>query len=274
MTDPNTGDRPGYLDELHEQHDSDFFVWWEWEDVGFRYDSDRDIYLQKFATDVDEWPIDPNDDFLYRALFDGVEPITREKYFEVKLSDPQYVRRASHVQGYTSNLLMVSDRFFNGEIEDLGTHDAYLVTLPPPDNRKVIVQLGGSALFGPNGTETTDLIERFKSGERTPLETFRTPETQPDTGGYDSLKGLSTIQLSEAKTLAATLLKVDPSTFDQSSKEFPKIRAFYLWENVRGGRALVIGHDRSVLFANSSVRPSDHRQAFANGERTPVDQFE
>ncbi len=49
--------------------------------------------------------------------------------------------------------------------------------------------------------------------------------------------------------------------------------AVYVWENVRGGRALIVASDQSVLFASSAVSPADHEAAFRSGRRTEIDAF-
>jgi len=58
------------------------------------------------------------------------------------------------------------------------------------------------------------------------------------------------------------------------ARALDKHEAVYVWEPLRGGRALIVGKDGSVLFAASSVAPADHEQMFADGERTSLDRFE
>lgn len=50
--------------------------------------------------------------------------------------------------------------------------------------------------------------------------------------------------------------------------------ATYFWTEGRGGSAVIVSHDGSLLYANSSVDPELHVQAFREGRRTPPDQFE
>jgi hypothetical protein len=78
----------------------------------------------------------------------------------------------------------------------------------------------------------------------------------------------------DARRTAARLLKVPVDAFAESCRHYPEISAYYLWENARGGRALVIGYDGTALFANSSVSPDTHRQVFAEGRRTPLADFD
>ena len=48
----------------------------------------------------------------------------------------------------------------------------------------------------------------------------------------------------------------------------------YVYEDCRDGRALLIGADGSVLFADSSIPYEEHLQAFRDGIRTPLEDFE
>ena len=60
---------------------------------------------------------------------------------------------------------------------------------------------------------------------------------------------------------------------DWQSRMTAEQEAVYVWEPKRGGRALIVGPDGSVLAAASSTSPGDHERAFANGERTPESAF-
>jgi hypothetical protein len=76
----------------------------------------------------------------------------------------------------------------------------------------------------------------------------------------------------KALELAAKLLKVDTSELE--SRPLENATGFYAYQPIRGGGALVIANDGSVLFANSSVNPEDHLKAFYEGKRTSPDLFQ
>ena len=54
----------------------------------------------------------------------------------------------------------------------------------------------------------------------------------------------------------------------------PAPGTLYVYEDCRDGRALLIDQDGSVLFADSSIPPEEHLQAFLDGIRTPLEDFE
>ena len=73
--------------------------------------------------------------------------------------------------------------------------------------------------------------------------------------------------------LAATLLGWTPEQTAERCREKPEIDALYFFDHAKGGISLLMASDGSVLFANSSVTPEDHKQAFVNGIRTPLEAF-
>lgn len=72
--------------------------------------------------------------------------------------------------------------------------------------------------------------------------------------------------------VAARLLRTSPDALN--CRPLPDDNATYYWVAARGGGAIILGRDRSALFANSSVSPEAHLKAFRAGRRTPPDQFE
>lgn len=73
--------------------------------------------------------------------------------------------------------------------------------------------------------------------------------------------------------LAATLLGWTAKQAAECCKEKPEINALYFFDKAKGGIAMLMAADGSVLFANSSVTPDEHKKAFINGVRTPLDAF-
>lgn len=69
---------------------------------------------------------------------------------------------------------------------------------------------------------------------------------------------------------AAKLLQVKPDELESAKVDGVGLR-FY--EPTRGGRSLILGDDGGVLFANSSVAPDSHIQAYKDGKRTPTEVF-
>ena len=73
--------------------------------------------------------------------------------------------------------------------------------------------------------------------------------------------------------LAATLLGWTATQAAECCREKPEISALYFFDKAKGGVSLLMAADGSVLFANSSVTPEEHKQAFVNGIRTPLEAF-
>lgn len=49
--------------------------------------------------------------------------------------------------------------------------------------------------------------------------------------------------------------------------------AYRFFHAVRGGAAVIVGRDEGILFANSSVPPVRHEEAFVAGRRTDPEVF-
>lgn len=75
----------------------------------------------------------------------------------------------------------------------------------------------------------------------------------------------------QAKQLASQLLKVTPK--ELQSRLLDNDAGVYVYQPIRGGGALMIANDQSVLFANSSVNPDEHLVAFLDGKRTDPSKF-
>jgi hypothetical protein len=50
--------------------------------------------------------------------------------------------------------------------------------------------------------------------------------------------------------------------------------AYRFFQDVRGGASIIVARDGSFLFANSSVPPTTHEEAFLAGRRTDPQVFE
>lgn len=71
------------------------------------------------------------------------------------------------------------------------------------------------------------------------------------------------------------LLKIkDKETVIDLSKENQDINATYICEPIKGGGAIIVSADGTVLFANSSVNFDTHLEEFKKGRRTSVKDFE
>ena len=75
----------------------------------------------------------------------------------------------------------------------------------------------------------------------------------------------------DARTLGSKLLNVPADNLKIKSLE--NEQGYYVWQPIRGGSALMIANDGSVLFANSSLTFEEHLQAFRNGQRTDKGKF-
>jgi hypothetical protein len=79
----------------------------------------------------------------------------------------------------------------------------------------------------------------------------------------------STAGLSHTETaLAVRWLETDEATVAANHRRLPDDRAVYVWTPGRGGAGLIVGHDGTVLWANSSISPEQHLEAFRGGRRT------
>ncbi len=78
----------------------------------------------------------------------------------------------------------------------------------------------------------------------------------------------------EASVKAAKLLRIDPQDARMHSRVLDGIEGYYFWHPHRGGGALIVGPDGSVLFANSTVDPAVHMRSYAAGTRTDESLFD
>lgn len=53
-----------------------------------------------------------------------------------------------------------------------------------------------------------------------------------------------------------------------------ELDAFRFSQSVRGGASIIVARDGSFLFAHSSVPPTKHQEAFAEGRRTSPEVFD
>lgn len=75
-----------------------------------------------------------------------------------------------------------------------------------------------------------------------------------------------------ARILGSKLLNVAEDSLTATSLD--NNAGFYVYESARGGGSLMIAHDGSVLFANSSVSYDEHLQAFLSAQRTDASLFQ
>ena len=73
--------------------------------------------------------------------------------------------------------------------------------------------------------------------------------------------------------LAADLLGWTTKQAEECCREQPELNALYFFYKAKGGISMLMDADGGVLFANSSVTPDEHKQAFLKGIRTPLEAF-
>jgi hypothetical protein len=73
--------------------------------------------------------------------------------------------------------------------------------------------------------------------------------------------------------LAAGYLRTSIEEINQNMRDLPDDDAIYAWNPWRGGSAVIIGGDGSVLYANSSVGFETHLAEFQSGRRTDPNLF-
>ena len=78
---------------------------------------------------------------------------------------------------------------------------------------------------------------------------------------------------SEQIALAAKLLKITEEEVNANCKDLDFFNAIYVSIPVKGGDSLIVAHDGTVLYAVSAVSPQEHLEAFVNGIRTPLEDF-
>ena len=67
--------------------------------------------------------------------------------------------------------------------------------------------------------------------------------------------------------LAAGTLHVSPEEAEKNHKQIPEADAWYFWNPVRGGGAVIINAEGEKLGATSSVSYERHIKAFLDGRR-------
>ncbi len=67
--------------------------------------------------------------------------------------------------------------------------------------------------------------------------------------------------------IAAAAMKVSAETAAENYKEIPEHDAYYFWNPVRGGIAVIVGRDGGKLGAVSSLSFERHLQAYLSGKR-------
>lgn len=67
--------------------------------------------------------------------------------------------------------------------------------------------------------------------------------------------------------LAAGLLHISAEDAERNCKQVPEAGAWYIWNPVRGGGAVIINEDGEKLGAASSVSYEKHLKAFLDGRR-------
>jgi hypothetical protein len=81
------------------------------------------------------------------------------------------------------------------------------------------------------------------------------------------------LQIDEQIALVAKLLQIPLEKVREYSGLIKDVNALYFGEPIKGGIALIVGEDGTVLYANSSVGYSEHLHEFINGKRTPLEEF-
>ncbi|MGY1846793.1 hypothetical protein [Blastococcus sp. SYSU DS1021] len=74
--------------------------------------------------------------------------------------------------------------------------------------------------------------------------------------------------------VAARYLGLSAEDAAAHSRRLEDVDGYYFWQPVRGGGALIVSADGSLLFANSSVPFDRHKEAFLAGRRTDPSAFD
>jgi hypothetical protein len=84
-----------------------------------------------------------------------------------------------------------------------------------------------------------------------------------------------TIGLEQAQKIARSLFDGPGETSEIKNNYQDIVSAWYLWQPVRGGGAVLISSsDGTFLFANSAVTLDEHMSEFARGTRTDPSELE
>lgn len=68
-------------------------------------------------------------------------------------------------------------------------------------------------------------------------------------------------------SIAAKVMKVSEDVAMSHCKEIPDLNAYYFWNPVRGGIAVIVNEEGEKLGATSSISYQKHLQAFIDGKR-------
>ncbi len=68
-------------------------------------------------------------------------------------------------------------------------------------------------------------------------------------------------------TTAAETMKVSVDVAEENFKELPDMDAYYFWNPIRGGIAVIVGRDGEKLAASSGINFEKHLQAYIDGKR-------
>ena len=68
--------------------------------------------------------------------------------------------------------------------------------------------------------------------------------------------------------LAASTLHISPEEVEKNHKQVLEAEAWYFWNPVRGGGAVIINAEKEKLGATSSVSYERHVKAFLDGRRS------
>lgn len=67
---------------------------------------------------------------------------------------------------------------------------------------------------------------------------------------------------------AAMVIGISRETATQNCRYLENIDAFYVYNPIRGGGAVIIRNEKDFLFATSAVTLESHIDAFVSGKRT------
>ena len=67
--------------------------------------------------------------------------------------------------------------------------------------------------------------------------------------------------------IISQILQISHEDVRKNSKYLPEIPAYYCWNPIRGGNALVINEQGEKLIATSAVDSESHIKAFIEGKR-------
>ncbi|MDR1164426.1 MAG: hypothetical protein LBO66_00880 [Deltaproteobacteria bacterium] len=78
----------------------------------------------------------------------------------------------------------------------------------------------------------------------------------------------------EQIALGAKLIRISEEEARLGASFLESDGALYVCQSGKGGRAIIVGNDGTVLYADSSVDWRTHERAYASGRRTPLNAFE